>query len=496
MQIRLNRPARVIFRWLPARAGALLACASLAACATSTATHVPSPPVELVGCNSGAQSAAETPLGVRMPIGPPLQRYIRGRIVVRFSHAGLEPEIAPALIKIHALQSAPVSELGYASYSSPQEEDPVAAAAALASVPGIADARPIEARYTQSLIVPNDVDFGLASQLTVGPQLTPVQWDMYEIQMPAAWNITTGSPSVRVAIIDTGYDANNIDVCAKVVGSAVFDLGGGAHDTATSAQDMNGHGTNVSAIAASVTNNITRYAGVGWNIQLLEVRVFPQPVPGNPNPGASNFDVAAGINWAVANDAQVINLSLGAPGTCDPTESAAITNAVNAGVTVFVASGNTVPVGATKIDAPANCPSSFAVGASAIDDTTNPAHPVEKIAHYSNYGTGLAMVAPGGDPDAAQATCTHGTCDYLQWITNNYSTTALKFPGTGILIAGTSQATPHVAGVAALMLSKHPGLPPSQIRFILTTSSDDICSGCVQEGSGRLDALTALNNTP
>jgi len=410
--------------------------------------------------------------------------YVRGKIAIRYAGAGTEPEIAQAMTRVRARILFAQTPSGYAIYSIPDSSDPNAVAAALRGTRGIAEARPLEARYPQAGIIPNDADFGTASQLLVGPQLTPVQWDMYVIDMPDAWTVTEGLPTVLIAVLDTGYDQNNIDVCQKVVGSAVFDLGGGAQDFGAPLQDIQGHGTNVSGIAASSTNNVTRYAGVGWNIQLLEVRIFPQPTPRDPSPGASNFDIAAGIKWAVANGANVINLSVGSPGTCDTAEGNAIAAAVAAGVTVVVASGNE---SASSVDTPGDCPFAITVGASALNDSVTP--PVEKIAHYSNYGTGLALVAPGGDPPNASST------DYLQWITNNWSTTALKFPGTGVFIAGTSQAAPHVAGVAALMVSKRPGITPGQIKLILQQHVDDICSGCAQEGAGRLNAFKALSNT-
>ncbi|MBV8223264.1 MAG: S8 family serine peptidase, partial [Candidatus Eremiobacteraeota bacterium] len=357
-------------------------------------------------------------------------------------------------------------------------------------------------------VVPNDQDFGPAPPYT-GPYTTPphatqVQWDMWYTNMPSAWDVNLGNPSVKIAVIDTGYDANNIDICSKVVDSAVFDTGSGVQDTAANAQDDDGHGSNVSGIAASVTDNVTRYAGVGWNTDLMEVRVFKDPTPSNPNPaGASSQDIAAAIDWAIGHGARVINMSLGGPGSCDPGEQAAITNAVNNNIVVVVASGNG---GSNVLDDPANCNGVIAVGASALDDTTNPSSPVEVPAGYSTYASGNAwgLVAPGGDPDMAQLSCgTVPLCDFLQWIVNNYSTTACcanSIPPNagnhGILIAGTSMAAPHVAGVAALMISKDPGISPSQVANFLKSTARDICGGCSQEGAGRLDAAAALTATP
>ena len=485
---------------------ALIAAASVASMANScngkNSSMGPTPPTgptPLTGCNANASSiqiAREEPsFGQRLPTRQPSAQYIPGELAVRFTGTGAEPQIATALARIGAVQVQPPSTLGYAIYSIPRTQSPAVAAATLAATRGVAEAKPLVARYLQD--IPNDADFGSASQLTSPQTVNPVQWDMYVTQMPATWTNYKGSAALTIAIIDTGYDANNVDICSKVVNSAVFDLGGGALDTAGNAQDMDGHGSNVSGIAASVTNNVTRFAGVGWNTNLLEVRVFPTPTVSNPNPNASNFDIAAGINWAVANGAKVINLSLGAQGTCDSTEGNAINAAIGKGVVVVAAAGND---GLGTIDAPADCPGVIAVGATALDDINFPNNPPEVIAGYSNWGTnqnGLTLVAPGGDPciNQSQSSCTPSQPpDYLQWIINNYSTTAHSLAGHGVFIAGTSQATPHVSGVAALMLTKTPGLAPASVKMLMQTYASDI-GNPVKQGAGLLNAAATLQHT-
>ncbi|HZV78723.1 MAG TPA: S8 family serine peptidase [Candidatus Binatus sp.] len=489
-------------RWSAALPAIVLIAIALAiaACAgtTTTTSTQGSRIAPLVGCNPGAASisvAAESlTFGHRMFETGPMALYLSGKVAVSFSGSGTEPEVTQALARVRATQGqVPAERSRYTVYNIPDSEDPSIAAAQLAATRGIADAQPLRARYLQDTF-PDDPAFGAPPPYT-GPVTTATQWDMYYIQMPATWDTWKGASSVPIAIIDTGYDANNIDVCSKVANSAVFDLGGGAQDTQGTAQDMDGHGTNVSGIAAAVTNNFTRFAGVGWNTPLLEVRVFPTPTVGNPAPGASNLDIAAGIDWAVAHGARVINLSLGGPAACDSAEQKAITAAGNAGVVVVVAAGNQ---GAPALDAPANCHGTISVGASAIDDVSNPSAPTERIATYSNWGSngdGLTLVAPGGDPSKAQASCgTSVQCDYLQWITNNYSTTAHKFAGTGVLIAGTSQATPHVSGVAALMIAKNGTLTPVNVKQLLELFADDIGGG-VKQGAGRLNAFQTLSHT-
>ncbi|HXM19486.1 MAG TPA: S8 family serine peptidase [Candidatus Tumulicola sp.] len=451
-------------------------------------------PAGIAGCNSGASSITagvpDTPFVRPVNRGQQQPSMPLARVSVKYSGTGQEPAVTAALGRIGGKQSAPVNPQGWAVIDLPQGRDAASAAAALRGTPGIVDAAPVVPRYLQTTI-PNDPGFGTASQMLTGPQTTHVQQDMWITNMPAAWDITTGSSSVIIAMIDTGYDANNADLCAKVVNSAVFDLGTGVQDLLATAQDNDGHGTNVSSIAAGSTNNALRWAGVGWNVSLMEIRIFPHPTSGTPNPTASSADSAAAINYAVAHGAKVISMSYGSASS-DPTESAAAAAAITAGVILVGASGNG---SANIVDFPAAYTGVIAVGASAIDDTTTPSSPTEYVASYSNFGSRLDVVAPGGDPTLAQQSCgVSPACDYLQWVINNYSTTA--FSGTGFhsaFFAGTSQATPHVAGLAALMASKTPGISPNTARITIRTWAHNI--GDAHQGQGRIDALATLNHT-
>ena len=145
----------------------------------------------------------------------------------------------------------------------------------------------------------------------------------------------------------------------------------------------------------------------------------------------------------------------------------------------------------------------IAVRASALDDSAHPRdyqQATETVASYSQYVLNPAaskhyVVAPSGDPDAAQQACNTIACiDFLQWTLNLFSNTAHQNHGALILIVGTSQATPHVAGLAALILTKHPGLMPDQVGTFIQSSTVDI--GDPKEGHGRVDAYAALNAVP
>lgn len=309
------------------------------------------------------------------------------------------------------------------------------------------------------------------------------QWDMPIVGMPQAWQISRGSPTVQVAVIDTGFDANHPDLASKVT-YAESDILGVTTIGRLAAQDYIGHGTNVSGIVAADTDNGFGYAGVGYNVSLQEYCV-------TKNQLLLGADIALAITHAVANGARVINLSLGAaPGFLDPGMYAAVRAAIAQGVVVVAASGNT---GRSQVDAPAVYPDVIAVGASALDDagTGDPLHADEYVASYSNYGPRMTLVAPGG------STASDG--DYLHRINNLWSSTVGKtqcsiidndrcgFKG----VVGTSMAAPHVSGAAALLLSVNPSLTPAQVAGILRSTADDI--GDAKQGAGRLDVYRALS---
>jgi len=372
----------------------------------------------------------------------------------------------------------------------------------------VADARPLPLRYTQTIpapFIPND------------PWFTAVnQWDFYTIDAPGAWGFTHGGPPI--AVVDTGADLTAYDLAAKITVEEKWVQSEPPYPnlSPTAAQDLDGHGTNVSGIADAITNNDYGVAGVGFNSPLQVYRIFPTPVAPNytsdPNYGASVADEAMAINTAVGNGAKVINLSLGScagansPPGPDPTEYAAVEAAIAAGVVVVAAAGNERSGGgggscgtANTIDFPAAYPGVIAVGATSLHDnnTGNPKGATEYVASYSNSGPGLAVVAPGGDPSGSNDQ------DYLHWITNLYSSTVADpsqqcqpiSSGSGpplclALFAGTSQATPHVTGTVALMRAVKPSLAPAQIKTIIENTADNINDP--NQGSGRLNAFRAV----
>jgi serine protease len=413
-------------------------------------------------------------------------KWVPGKMYVRFAPSAFHHSLVGKLQSLHAIADGLTDRAGFQIFDLPVGQDVDQAVAAMRGQPGVIHAGKLALRYLQS--IPNDPFFNNINQ-----------WALYQINMPAAWNITIGSPSVRIGIVDTGYDLANFDVAPKVDLAATFVTG----SPNASPQDCDGHGTNVSGIAAAVTNNGAGVAGVGYNVDLLEARVFPY----GANPSASEGDIAAGINWAVAHGANVINLSLGSP-TDDPggPEDTAVASAINGGVIVVAAAGNDSTYNA--IDFPAALQGVIAVGATSLNDHNNPNQPVgatEYVAPYSDFSLRLDVVAPGGDPDAFQQTCTPpapGCPDYLQWILGLFSGDAVGATGPQpdlALFAGTSQATPHVSGLAALMVSKAQAdsinLTPAIAKAIFDLPADnDNINDPHQGKGGRIDAFKALSD--
>jgi len=239
-------------------------------------------------------------------------------------------------------------------------------------------------------------------------------------------------------------------------------------------------------IATALPNNGVGFARVGWNVKLQMYKLF------DPSGTACTTDQAKAIYDAVANGARVINLSLGSSqgGGPDQAEFDAIQYAISHNVFVVAAAGNERGQGNENIDFPGAYKGVMAVGATSLSDgnTGNPVGAKEVVASYSNVGPGLGVVAPGGDPNGSSDN------DKLHWISNLYSTTGTPPCSTPsncyVLIAGTSQATPHVAGAAALLLSANPALTPAQLTSILNGTADDI--GDVNQGHGRMNVYRAL----
>jgi serine protease len=322
------------------------------------------------------------------------------------------------------------------------------------------------------------------------------QWDYFDavggMRVPAAWDKSTGV-GIRVAVIDTGYRPH-VDLQGQILAgydfiadTAISNDGTGRDSDASDPGDWTAagqcgtgqpatnsswHGTHVAGTIAALTNNGIGVAGVAYGAKVVPVRVLGQC-------GGYTSDIANGIIWAsggtvtgvpnIAARAQVINMSLGGGGACDATSQSAINSARSRGTVVVVAAGNENQNASNSN--PANCSGVIAVAATGKTGGR---------ASYSNYGTVVDVAAPGGDSGAAiLSTLNAGT----------------KAPGADSYAGymGTSMATPHVAGVVALMLSKNPALTPDEVEAKLKSSARAFpatCSGC---GAGIVDASAAVD---
>lgn len=286
------------------------------------------------------------------------------------------------------------------------------------------------------------------------PLYASYQADLSLIRVPEAWQITTGTASTIVAVLDTGYTANNPDLRGVPVVAPFNEI-----DGTTDVTDLAGHGTHVAGTIAAQANNGIGIAGIAPGVSIMPVKVCSDDTT------CWSSDVLNGIDYASAHGASVINLSLG--GTLDPASVAAFQPtydaAAAAGVVVVAAAGNTG-------DATIEYPGAFnhVISVAATDDaTSNP----NGIASFSTRNAFVDIAAPG----------TH------------IASTVPDGSGYGIG-SGTSMAAPHVAAVAALVRSVHPNWTVDQVEADLEQTAVDLGTAGRDDlfGYGRIDAAAAV----
>ena len=267
----------------------------------------------------------------------------------------------------------------------------------------------------------------------------PLQTGLRVVGLPRAWDTSRGSSALVVAVVDTGVDANQPDLRGALV------PGVNLIDPTAPPRDDHGHGTAVAGVVAARANNGQGMAGVCWFCLIMPVKVLDSGGSGD------DLRIAAGIVWAVDHGARVINLSLGGPGST-PELEAALAYTSHKGAIAVAAAGNS---GTTLPFYPAADVNALSVAA-----TTTTDHPYT----WSNYGPWVDVAAPGCNVAPARG------------------------GGYGVF-CGTSSATPIVTGLAALVLSAHPGATPAVIQGAIERSGAPL-PGVVQ--FGRVDAPRAL----
>jgi len=342
---------------------------------------------------------------------------------------------------------------------------------------------------SKALNVPND-------------EFYPLQWHYPALNLPQAWDLTTGSSETVVAVVDTGilYDPadpsrSHPDFAGRVLPGYDFIsdptyAGDGdgrdpnAFDEGTFA--TNGlHGSHVAGTVGASSNDGYGAAGVDWNARLLPIRALGVDGAGN------NADIYEGVLWAAGFDisgvptnpspAQIINLSLSTSATCPPVIQEVIDEVSARGAIVVVAAGN------ANVDAggefPASCAGVITVGATDIQGARAP---------YSNYGATVDVMAPGGDVSVDR----NGD-GYPDGVLS-----ASQDPETGeflsVFLDGTSMAAPHVAGVVSLMKALRSELTGDEALTLLRSTARPLsaaqCNRPLAEdcGAGLVDAYAAL----
>jgi subtilisin family serine protease len=289
-------------------------------------------------------------------------------------------------------------------------------------------------------------------------------WGFQKIDMPNAWNLGTGTIETKVAVVDTGVDGSHPEFSDRIAAVADCTSGDCVNSSAT---DNQYHGTHLAGTIGAAGNDGFGIPGINWDIRFVVAKVLKGP----DGKGDTTW-INSGIVFAADNGARVINLSLGGYHSCTSLEQDAINYALNKGAVIIVAAGNGNPSG-IAVDAstssPANCNEVIVVGATGPND---------ERASYSNFGSTVSISAPGGNSNGATKTATNTI----------YSTAP---GGSYQLLQGTSMATPHVAGVAALLLSINPGLAPSQVKSCLIDNADPISTD--RPIGPRLNAFKTLN---
>lgn len=292
------------------------------------------------------------------------------------------------------------------------------------------DPNDVEAFSEEEGIAYIEEDFEMSIQQSV-------PWGIQRVQAPAVFNRGITGSGVRVAVLDTGISTHS-DL--SISGGVSFVPG------EPTISDGNGHGTHVAGTVAAL-NNSQGVVGVAPNAQIYGVKVL------GANGRGSVSGIAQGLEWAAANNMHVANLSLGSDQP-SPTLERAVNYATSRGVLVVAATGNN---GTGSVGYPARYANAMAVGAT--DQNNN-------RASFSQYGAGIDIVAPGV---GIQST----------------------YPGNRyVSMNGTSMATPHVAGAAALVKQRYPSWNAGQIRNQLNNTATDLGNSNLY-GNGLLNAEAA-----
>jgi serine protease len=469
-------------------------------------------------------AALSAAIGATARIGPSGARYAPGRVLVKFR--GASATVSAQSLRTASATAALSTRPAYADYdiiTIDAAEDPQRVAAALRERADVEWAQP--AYYMHTNLVPNDPDY------------RRLQWNLPLIDVERAWDIQPAAgSSITVAVIDTGLAYTNATITTNILGfrdrlgsyppifNAVIPYAAATqlvtqgqgrivapHDFIRDTDmplDFDGHGTHVSGTIGQLTNDGIGVAGVAFNVKLMPLKALC--ADWDVLFGASvlrcstDDNVAQAIRYAADNGAKVINMSIGrdSPSTCAtnrnqpdcaPAIEDAMNYAVGKGVFIAIAAGNSFTDG-NPTQTPAEIASRIqgAVSVAAVGQ-------FKEHAPYSSSGSWVELAAPGGIGVGREELgyVWQQTFDFDFTETFDRPPTQYSAPRFDVFravgYAGTSQATPHVAGVAALLMQQ--GLTsPAAVEAVLETSAVDLGTTGRDElfGFGLIDARKSL----
>lgn len=326
-----------------------------------------------------------------------------------------------------------------------------------------------EDQVVQELTASGEVDYILPNEtvelLGVGSneELWDQLWNMRMLDLEVTWQHSTGD-GVVVAVLDTLYTTQHPDLLPNLL--SPLDVNG---NTVKNVK-LNEHGLHVAGIIGAVADG-QGVLGTAPNVSLLPIRIFNQY-------GASVSSLIKGIDLAIENSAQVINMSVGTPYDRQDLHEA-IQRAYQAGIVMVAAAGND---GMSTLKYPAAYPEVIGVGAVGQDGERT---------DYSHVGPGIELMAPGGDNQIGVLSTGSKVLEEVNEATGEMTSTVLY---THIAKPGTSMATPHVSGIVAQLIA-YGVTDPDYIRLILRETARDLETPGYDEntGYGLVDPYAAIN---
>jgi len=328
----------------------------------------------------------------------------------------------------------------------------------------------------RTFVIPNDSLFNTQWHYHNTGQVPPGGTPDADIDAPEGWDIGTGSDTIIVGVLDSGIPIQGGSLSHPDLDDpSRFILGQDVISLDMEPLDDNGHGTHVSGTIGAETNNGIGVAGVAWNVKIMAIKVF------NSSGSGSHEYFRDGCIYGVDNGCKVLNYSGG--GSAGETKEHGVAYADSNDVVVCAAAGN-------NNQGSVSWPGAYSVSYDNVicvsSTNTNDAS-----SSFSSIGPEVTVAAPGGtgspfDADDIQSTFPNYPC----YLTTNYG-----LPQTYGPLAGTSMATPHVAGFAGLILSMNPSLTPDSVRQIMINTADDLGPAGFdnQFGWGRINVFNALS---